>query len=46
MPATEPIDIVYTWVDDQFPGYRDLLAQYVATSHDTIRTAPATISTC
>jgi len=30
----EPIDVVYTWVDDQFPGYRELLARYQATPHD------------
>ena len=31
---TEPIDVVYTWVDDTFPGYRDLLDGYAGTSHD------------
>lgn len=29
------VDIVYTWVDDTFPGYRDLLARHAGTSHDT-----------
>jgi len=32
--SSEPIDVVYTWVDDQWPGYRDLLAQYAADGHD------------
>ena len=31
----EPIDIVYTWVDDSFPGYLDTLNQYADTRHDT-----------
>lgn len=30
----EPIDVVYTWVDDSFPGYLDLLNQYAETKHD------------
>jgi len=30
----EPIDIVYTWVDDSFPGYLDVLRQYAGTVHD------------
>ena len=30
-----PIDIVYTWVDDQFPGYGNLLRQHARTGHDT-----------
>lgn len=30
-----PVDIVYTWVDDQFPGYSNLLQQYAKTGHDT-----------
>lgn len=30
----EPIDVVYTWVDDQWPGYRDLLARYAVDRHD------------
>jgi len=33
-PDAEPIDLVYTWVDDQWPGYRDLLARYAADPHD------------
>jgi len=28
------IDVVYTWVDDQFPGYLDILNQYADTKHD------------
>ncbi len=31
----EPIDIVYTWVDDSFPGYLDTLNRYADTPHDT-----------
>ena len=31
----EPIDVVYTWVDDSFAGYREVLNQYVADQHDT-----------
>ena len=31
MTALEPFDVVYTWVDDQFPGYRELLARYQVT---------------
>ncbi len=30
-----PIDIVYTWVDDQLPGYRNQLQQYADSKHDT-----------
>lgn len=30
-----PIDVVYTWVDDTFEGYADLLRQYARTGHDT-----------
>lgn len=33
-PSDEPIDVVYTWVDDSFPGYLDVLRQYADTSHD------------
>jgi stealth protein CR2/Stealth-like protein len=33
-PADDPIDIVYTWVDDAWPGYADLLRQYASTTHD------------
>ncbi len=29
-----PTDIVYTWVDDTWPGYADTLARYAATGHD------------
>jgi hypothetical protein len=32
--TNEPIDAVYTWVDDSIPGYRDLLARYAAGTHD------------
>ena len=31
----EPIDVVYTWVDDQQPGYRELLSRYAKTKHDS-----------
>ncbi len=31
----QPIDIVYTWVDDSFPGYLDQLNRYVADKRDT-----------
>ncbi len=34
MPS-EPIDIVYTWVNDSFPGYLDTLNQFADTKHDT-----------
>ena len=30
----EPVDVVYTWVDDSFPGYLDVLRQYADTGHD------------
>ncbi len=30
----EPIDVVYTWVDDSFPGYIKQLNQYAETKHD------------
>lgn len=30
----EPIDVVYTWVDDHFPGYMETLSKYARTSHD------------
>jgi hypothetical protein len=33
-PADDPIDIVYTWVDDGWPGYADLLRQHASTRHD------------
>ncbi len=32
---TEPIDVVYTWVDDQQPGYRELLSRYAKTKNDS-----------
>jgi len=33
-PADDPIDVVYTWVDDSWPGYRELLARHASTWHD------------
>jgi stealth protein CR2/Stealth-like protein len=30
----DPIDAVYTWVDDRWPGYADLLAQHASDRHD------------
>ena len=30
----EPIDLVFTWVDDSFPGYREAMNKYVADPHD------------
>jgi hypothetical protein len=30
----EAIDVVYTWVDDTWPGYGDLLRQHASTRHD------------
>jgi hypothetical protein len=33
MPDT-PIDIVYTWVDDSWPGYRELLERHAGSGHD------------
>ncbi len=32
---SEPLDIVYTWVDDSFPGYLEELNTYVADKRDT-----------
>jgi Stealth protein CR2, conserved region 2/Stealth protein CR3, conserved region 3/Stealth protein CR4, conserved region 4 len=32
--TTEPIDVVYTWVDGAWPGYDALLRQRAATVHD------------
>jgi Stealth protein CR2, conserved region 2/Stealth protein CR3, conserved region 3 len=29
-----PVDIVYTWVDDAWPGYLDRLRQHASTRHD------------
>ncbi len=31
---TESVDVVYTWVDDSFPGYRELLQTYSGTAED------------
>jgi hypothetical protein len=31
---TEPIDLVYTWVDDQWPGYFELLRSHAGVRHD------------
>jgi hypothetical protein len=33
-PAAEPIDAVFTWVDDTWPGYRQTLERYASTVHD------------
>ena len=33
-PADEPIDVVYTWVDDAWPGYIEELRQHAADRHD------------
>jgi len=30
----EPIDVVYTWVDDSFPGYLDSRDRYAQSGHD------------
>ncbi len=35
MQAGEPLDVVYTWVDDRWPGYRDTLARYAAKPADS-----------
>ena len=32
--AAIEIDIVYTWVDDAWPGYQALLGRYASTRHD------------
>jgi hypothetical protein len=32
--AARVVDVVYTWVDDSFPGYLDILRQYSKTGHD------------
>ena len=34
MADAEPIDAVYMWVDDSFPGYLDLLGQYAGVAQD------------
>ena len=31
----QPIDLVYTWVDDTWPGYSDLLCQYARKDQDS-----------
>lgn len=31
----DPIDVVYTWVDDTFPGYAEQLRQYAGDGRDT-----------
>ena len=33
-PGDQAIDVVYTWVDDTWPGYSDLLRHYAADRHD------------
>lgn len=33
-PSSPAIDLVYTWVDDRWPGYVDLLRQYASSRHD------------
>src|SRR6185295_14987593 len=30
----EAVDVVYTWVDDSFPGYLELLGRYAKSGHD------------
>lgn len=35
MADAEPIDAVYMWVDDSFPGYRETLNQYAEVKQDT-----------
>lgn len=35
MSGQAAIDIVYTWVDDTFPGYGELLRQYAGDKRDT-----------
>lgn len=32
--ADEPIDLVYTWVDDSLPGYSQSLQEHARTAHD------------
>jgi hypothetical protein len=32
--SDEPIDVVYTWVDDRFPGYLEQLQRFSQTRHD------------
>lgn len=33
-PHDAPIDVVYTWVDDRFPGYLDLLNRHASDKRD------------
>jgi len=33
-PADAPVDAVFTWVDDTWPGYAATLARYAQTGHD------------
>jgi len=33
-PAEDGIDVVYTWVDDSWPGYREQLERCASTRHD------------
>lgn len=33
-PAGRTMDVVYTWVDDSFEGYRDVFDRYARTKHD------------
>ncbi len=35
MASAEPIDVVYMWVDDTFPGYRETLNRYAEIKQDT-----------
>jgi len=37
MSSGEPIDVVYTWVDDAWPGYLDQLDAFAGTRHDRNR---------
>src|SRR5262245_45524529 len=32
--TNDEIDVVYTWVDDTWPGYADLLRQHASNRHD------------
>ena len=34
-PGHVPVDVVYTWVDDTFPGYMDQLRRFARDGHDT-----------
>jgi hypothetical protein len=33
--ANNPVDLVYTWVDDAWPGYMDMLRAHARSAHDT-----------